>query len=304
MAPHNICTQTSQTLHDVSLSREGSILQVLEGCISLYLLNFFFPDIQAEMTHLLYKNLPDTFLAFMQAGRKLHTRVRVDDDDHRGTLLILASLLDLNHALFKWGPIDQHWYRFTQKSLSPLMDLLVQYCSDVVILKKILDIFILSMDQSAAGTTHSSQSQPSRSQFAGAVDENSLFIATAFVDMVVKGNICDSLHYRSGPVGFGGGIFQSSDGDDATGGIESGDRPLLRKLCRATLSAIRVLQTFDNSKRRLNESGMSFSGVDPGWIIWNLGKNVQSTQSTLPRNLKKTFVPTQHNILKHSKVGW
>ncbi|XP_071794808.1 uncharacterized protein [Asterias amurensis] len=218
---------------------------------------------QAEVLHLLYTLVPDIVLSFLPAVTATHQGLLAAViSSNKTTSLILASFLDLTHSLFKGGPGEPQWHNFTFKILPLLMNLLKKYNNDLIVLKKLLDILTVSMNQSAEGKTQSIQSQPSMKNLDMQPGEHLVTIATSFVDMIVEDCILDDIPYRSGPVGFGGGDFHSSSGmsgDDAAEGTECGDRTLLRKLCRVTLSSLKILVAHkcEHSEMILNEAEIS-----------------------------------------------
>ena len=220
-----------------------------------------FPGFQAEVLDILYTLLPDIVQSFLPTVTARHQGLSTAViSSNKTTSLILASFLDLTHSLFKGGPGEPQWHNFTFKILPLLMNLLKKYNNDLIVLKKLLDILTVSMNQSAEGKTQSVQSQPSKNHLDTAPGEHLVTIATSFVDMIVD-SILDDIPYRSGPVGFGGGDFHSCD--DAVEGTECGDRTLLRKLCRVTLSSLKTLVAHkcEHSEMILNESGMYLSDV-------------------------------------------
>ncbi|XP_038068837.1 uncharacterized protein LOC119738160 [Patiria miniata] len=207
-------------------------------------------DCQKELRHLLCRDLPCILQDFaLPLPADEPHRVNMDTKD---TILILASLLDLVHALLKHRHVEQHWQGFTSKLGSSLMHLFKDYCHDVIILKRLLDIFVLFTDYSPVTSCipHSGQSHSSHPLVA-TLDDALITTAAGFVSMVAKGSFLEHIPYRSGPIGFGGGHFHPSSSNHED---KSGDHPLLRKLYQATLCAVKTLLNCHKSKTIYDES--------------------------------------------------
>ncbi|XP_022110577.1 uncharacterized protein LOC110990078 isoform X4 [Acanthaster planci] len=210
-------------------------------------------DFQTAVERTLRGDLPAIFqevASLPPAGEDKTARVNWDGKD---VSLVLVSLLDLTRALVRHrgGAAEQHCAReFAAKLASPLTHLLEGYCEDLVVLKRILDIFSWLMDHSATSALHSGQSHSS-GHLPATVDYDLVTAATAFLKTIEKGNFLERFPYRSGPVGFGGRDFHPGgcDEDDS-----SGDHALLRKLCRAILCAVKTLVTSENSGKNSNKT--------------------------------------------------